>query len=168
MLRAAPNNEAIRQRLDDASAYLRYTSQLRRSIQRGPGGRLDTFWLVRGSRFLGEIQLRHRPSGRYPQIKSHIYYEIRPSERGKGYGHLLLELGLRKARAIGLRNVRLSVNMQNAASRRIIETGGGRLLGEYALPDGSRAALYRIRIPTTQPVPKERAKSRSRCANEQG
>ena len=51
----------------------------------------------------------------------HIGYVIRPSERRKGYGTLILGLALVQAHACGLDRVRFTCNTENIASARIIE-----------------------------------------------
>ena len=44
------------------------------------------YWLVNNKKYLGKIQIRHSPLGKYENLKSHIYYEIIPNEQNKGYG----------------------------------------------------------------------------------
>ncbi|WP_208919150.1 GNAT family N-acetyltransferase [Paenibacillus uliginis] len=57
----------------------------------------------------------------------HIGFVIRPSERSKGYGKLLLKELLDKAKEKQISEVLLTCDEDNAASRRIIESNGGRL-----------------------------------------
>jgi predicted acetyltransferase len=67
---------------------------------------------------------------------SHIYYEIRPEYRNKGYGMKILELGLEEARKIGLKEVILTTKKDNLASKKIIETNGGLLADECMTSEG--------------------------------
>ena len=115
----------------------RYIGEMRSAARgrtkRGAVPRTE-YWLVNGKQYLGRIQIRYRPSGRHNSIKSHVYYEIRPSMRGKGYGHLILKLGLTKARSTGLRRLTIACDESNIASRNIIERNGGVLLRKARVP----------------------------------
>ena len=59
-----------------------------------------------------------------------IGYAIRPSERRKGFGTLILRLTLEKAKNIGLTRVLVTCDADNVASRKIIERNGGVLAGQ--------------------------------------
>lgn len=105
------------------------------------------YWLMRDNQYVGAIQIRHEPSGRHQNLKSHIYYQIIPSERGKGYGKMILKLGLQKARRLGLREVLLTTDSANSRSRSIIETCGGLLLKQTTVPDSKTSMLqYKINL----------------------
>ncbi|MGM1045119.1 MAG: GNAT family N-acetyltransferase [Bacillota bacterium] len=54
----------------------------------------------------------------------HIGYVIRPSERSKGYGKLLLKQLISMAKDKQISKVLLTCDEDNAASRRIIESNG--------------------------------------------
>jgi predicted acetyltransferase len=58
----------------------------------------------------------------------HIGYYIRPSQRGKGYGNLILHLSLEKARELGLKRVLVTCDDNNDASLKTIENNGGKLV----------------------------------------
>jgi predicted acetyltransferase len=99
-----------------------------------------SFWLIRdGQRVLGTARVRHRPS-RY----GHIGYDIRPSERRKGYGTTILRLVLPKARRIGLKKVQLLCRADNIGSRRIIEKNGGVLESIEPADDGGQICRFWI------------------------
>jgi len=59
------------------------------------------------------------------RLHGHTGYEIRPSQRGRGYGTAILKLALPKAKEIGLNRVLLTCDETNIASRKIIEKNGG-------------------------------------------
>jgi len=87
---------------------------------------VSTFWLVRDDKYLiGDSRLRHRLTLAWENEGGHIEYGIRPLERQKGYGSLILALTLQKARQYGLNRVLLTCDGNNVASVRIIEKNGG-------------------------------------------
>ena len=91
----------------------------------------STFWLVRdGQRILGCSRLRHTLNAFLEELGGHIGYDIRPSERRRGYGTQILRMTLDKARNLGLKRVLVTADSPNVASWRIIENNGGILHGE--------------------------------------
>ena len=85
-----------------------------------------TFWLVRDAqRILGCSRLRHRLTSFLAEHGGHIGYDVRPSERRKGYGTRLLQLTLAEARSVGLTKVLITADETNVPSWRIIERNGG-------------------------------------------
>jgi predicted acetyltransferase len=110
----------------------------------------STFRLIDGEQEIGFIQIRHRPShgeGVPPEAATHIYYEIRPEFRCRGYGKHILALGLKEAEILGLREVFVGCFVSNPASRRIIETNGGEFVGEHPTDVGP-SRKYRFVIAT--------------------
>jgi predicted acetyltransferase len=87
-----------------------------------------TYWLRRdGARIVGTSRLRHRLSRALKHEGGHIGYDIRPSERGKGYGTLQLALVLEQAVKMEFVKVLVTCDTDNWASARIIEKNGGLL-----------------------------------------
>ena len=94
------------------------------------------FWLVQdNARILGELRLRHHLTEMLAIEGGHIGYNIRPSERRKGYGTLQLRLGLEKARELGLARVLVTCDDDNLPSAKIIEANGGVLSGKAISPE---------------------------------
>jgi predicted acetyltransferase len=60
----------------------------------------------------------------------HIGYSIRPTEREKGYGTLILNLGLEKCRELNLKKILLTCDKTNIASGKVIQNNGGMLENE--------------------------------------
>lgn len=90
----------------------------------------STYWLVNeANQVVGIVRVRHRLNERLLQFGGHIGYYIRPSERGKGYGKLALQLALEQTRRLGLTRALLTVNPENAFSKRVVLSNGG-------VPDG--------------------------------
>jgi predicted acetyltransferase len=92
----------------------------------------STFWLIRDDNvILGTSSVRHELTEQLRRIGGHIGYNIRPSERRKGYGTAILALTLRKARQLGLKRVLVTCDEDNIASAKIIERNGGTLEDRY-------------------------------------
>lgn len=87
----------------------------------------NIFWLTNERRVLGRSSLRHRLNPALEDIGGHIGYDIRPAERRKGYGTLILELTLGKAKSLGLKRVLVTCDTDNTGSVKIIEKNGGKL-----------------------------------------
>ncbi|OWA35277.1 hypothetical protein B9G55_11490 [Saccharibacillus sp. O16] len=89
--------------------------------------RQQIYWLYDGNRPVGYGKLRYWLTDALRLHGGHIGYTIRPSERGKGYGHVMLRELVEEAAAAGIREVMLTCNADNLASRRVIEHSGGQL-----------------------------------------
>jgi predicted acetyltransferase len=88
----------------------------------------QTFWLVNEEQdVLGEIRLRPVLTPPFEQHNGHIGYNVRPSQRGKGYATCQLVLVLDEARSLGLTRVMLTIDGDNLASVRVIEKNGGKM-----------------------------------------
>lgn len=88
-------------------------------------------WLVTDLvEVVGVTRLRHSIGTPFlTENGGHIGYDVAPSHRGRGYGHLALAVGLVEARRIGLTRVLLITGQDNAPSRATIEHAGGELAG---------------------------------------
>lgn len=99
---------------------------------------------------VGFVQIRHKPSvssGLPNDMASHIYYEIVESERGNGYGNIILKLAKAEAKKIGLEEILLSVWENNIPSKKIIEKNGGQLLRtHYSEEQKENFLLYLIKL----------------------
>ena len=109
---------------------------------------VTTFWLVKDNQIiLGESRLRHDLTPALEEFGGHIGYNIRPSQRRKGYGTLILALSLEKARMLGIRRVRVTCDTENIGSVRIIENNGGILSGYGISPrSGKQTSQYWIAL----------------------
>jgi predicted acetyltransferase len=86
-----------------------------------------TLWWVAGTEYLGRLALRHRLTPHLLQEGNHIGYEVRPSARGRGHATAMLAAALPLAAALGIDPARVDCDVDNVASRRVIEKNGGRL-----------------------------------------
>lgn len=105
----------------DVSDWLHYVETM--------AGKITWYMSVRKSdgKTVGFLCLRHKLEYDDDDIEfaSNIGYSVRPSERGKGYGKEQLCLALKKAKALGLHQVRIVCRDTNTASRNIILANGG-------------------------------------------
>jgi predicted acetyltransferase len=120
----------------DFTAYLRLLDDDARGVNPRPGPvPQNVYWLVHdGATIVGASRLRHALTPALEDAGGHIGYDIRPTERRKGYGTRLLALTLERARTLGLRRVLLTCDADNVGSARIIQQNGGVLTSESVSP----------------------------------
>ena len=108
----------------------------------------ETYWLVKdGKHVLGEIRLRPYLVSPFEQHNGHVGYNIRPSERRKGYATCQLALLLEKVKRRNIPRIMLTVKGDNPASVRTIEKNGGKLEWQRFLPEKGRiVSCYWIEV----------------------
>jgi predicted acetyltransferase len=90
--------------LNDPDAYFADAERFERGVDLGPDRvPMSYFVLFAGDRLVGASRLRHQLIPVLEKDGGNIGYEIRATERGRGYGKRLLSLTLERARARGLR-----------------------------------------------------------------
>jgi len=114
---------------DDARAYNIFEKYDNYRNERNlPPNRVgsDFYWLVDPSRnyFIGEISIRHRLTDALKRYGGHIGYGIRFSEWNKGYGTLMLQLALVKAKHLGISTVLITCDDDNFGSAKVMEKNG--------------------------------------------
>lgn len=138
--------------LEDFPAFVRELEEEAQGIDLPPGVvPQQTYWLLRqdedGAAILGEIRLRPELPPPFEQYHGHIGYNIRPSQRGKGYATLQLALVLQEARRHGLSRVMLTIDGDNPPSVRVIEKNGGTLDYQRPSPEsGELLSCYWIEL----------------------
>lgn len=128
----ATGDDRYKLAIEDFTAYFRSLMRYAKGVNL-PSGHVpsSTFWLVSGGgRIIGRSSLRHRLTTELEHEGGHIGYDIRPSERRKGYGALILKLTLKRARDKGLRRVFITCDADNVGSAKVIERNGGELRGQ--------------------------------------
>ena len=85
------------------------------------------YWLYIDGKPVGLGKLRHYLNETLRKMGGHIAYAIRPDERGKGYGKILLAELLKKAADKDIKKVLLTCDDDNHASRKVIEANDGKL-----------------------------------------
>jgi len=83
--------------------------------------------LLDGERALGEFRFRPLLPPPYRSNNGHVGYNVRPSERGKGYATRGLALLCEEAQELGLNGLSLAVDGNKPASVRVIEKNCGTL-----------------------------------------
>lgn len=93
----------------------------------------ETYFLVRkeDEKIIGMINIRLALNEKFRKINGNIGYCIRPTERGKGYNNINLYLGLKKCKEHGIKEVLLTVDENNIASKKTILKFNPRFEREY-------------------------------------
>lgn len=104
----------------------------------------DTFFAVRESdkKIIGMIDLRHTLN-EFLKDLGNCGYSVRPSERRKGYATEMLCKLIETARAAGMKELQISVEKTNTASRKVIQKNGGVYERSFTF-EGETADLYKI------------------------
>ncbi len=84
-------------------------------------------WWVDGDEYLGRVAIRHRLTPNLRRRGGNIGYEVRPSARGRGHASAMLAAALPLAAALGVNPALIDCDVENEASRRVIEKCGGRV-----------------------------------------
>lgn len=87
----------------------------------------STFYLLDTDRniFVGAVNIRHYLNEGLLEHGGHIGDGIRPSERRKGYGTMLVSLALEECRKLGIDKVLMTCDKTNVGSRKTIINNGG-------------------------------------------
>lgn len=106
------------------------------------------FWLIaEAGLIIGTGRLRLSLTPQLEREAGHIGYDIRPSQRRRGHGTLLLKLLLEQAKNYGLSRVLLTCDTTNLASARIIEKNGGVYVGQVTSEEsGELISRYWIEL----------------------
>lgn len=84
-------------------------------------------FMIFNGRIIGNYNVRHELSPELEQCGGHCGYSVRPTERCKGYGTLILQDAKRFARFLGLTRLLVTCGVENVGSARVIERNGGTL-----------------------------------------
>ncbi len=82
-------------------------------------------WLVKDNEYIGSADIRHRLNWHLERWGGHIHFIIRPSKRGMGYGKKILLKAMPIANYLGIEKALLTVEPDNDAAQRIVESCGG-------------------------------------------
>ncbi|MBA3525004.1 MAG: GNAT family N-acetyltransferase [Geodermatophilaceae bacterium] len=98
-------------------------------------------WWVEGAEFLGRLQIRHSLTNFLREAGGHVGYDVRPSARRRGHATAMLAAALPRAAVLGIPSALITCDVDNIASRRVIEGNGGVLEDE-------REGKLRFWVPT--------------------
>lgn len=128
--------------LDDFQGYIRNLENHSKGID-VPYGEVavSTYWLIDNDDVVGVVRIRHQDV----ECDGHIGYDISPFHRNRGYGSHILRLAIEKAREIGIGEVFVTCNVDNIASKKIIEKNNGKFLGTV-YDEEEDEKLYRYSI----------------------
>lgn len=101
-----------------------------------------TLWWIEGAVYLGRIAIRHRLTPQLHEVGGHIGYDVRPSARRRGHATAMLRDALPVARLLGIDSALVTCDVDNVASRRVIESNGGIL-------EDQRGGKLRFWVPTS-------------------
>lgn len=83
------------------------------------------YWLYIDKNLVWYGKLRHFLTEKLLEEWGHIWYCIRPSERGKGYWNIILKELLKKTKEKNIEKALLTCDPENTPSKKIIELNGG-------------------------------------------
>jgi len=79
---------------------------------------------------VGEIMIRPVLNDYWETFSGNIGYKIRPSERNKGYGNIILKLALEECKKLKMHEVYLQCLKNNIYSSNVILKNNGKLINE--------------------------------------
>ncbi|MBL9022916.1 MAG: GNAT family N-acetyltransferase [Myxococcales bacterium] len=126
----------------DFSAFV--TKRLAEASPSGAAPPKTHLWAVAEERFVGRIAIFHELNDALRTSGGHIGYDTVPSFRGRGVATGMLRLALPVARDLGLTEVLLTCDDNNAASIRTIEKCGGALRETRVLDPNRPAKRYYV------------------------
>ncbi len=101
-----------------------------------------TWWWTDGTDYLGRISLRHELNDRLREVGGHIGYDVRRSRRREGHATRMLAAVLPEAAHRGIDPALVTCDVDNTASRKVIEANGGEL-------EDQRGVKLRFWLPTS-------------------
>jgi predicted acetyltransferase len=119
---------------------------VRRGVRTRWGVPSTVFWYVSGEYYLGTLVVRHELTPELAEIGGHVGYHVVAPWRRQGHATRMLAAGLVECRRLGLGDVLVTCNADNAPSRKVIVANGGQ-------PDGQRQGEDRfwIRLDASAP-----------------
>jgi len=141
---------------DVENDFTGYVKRLERLSARGENGLVPTvtLWGVMNGRYVGRISLRLSLNRRLSSLGGHAGYDVRPSERGKGYATGMLRRVIAMAPHYGLLRLLVTCDETNTPSRKTIEKSGGEAIS--SMPGGEgiprKLRFWISTIPLSPPV----------------
>ena len=95
---------------------------------------------------VGAVNIRHYLNDKLLFDGGHIGNGVRPSERRKGYGTLIISLALKECKKLGINKVLITCYKDNIGSKKSINNNGGILENEVIDEDGKKVLRYWISL----------------------
>lgn len=96
----------------------------------------SSYLLIEDDRIIGHIFIHHFiDQNLLRDYEGNIGYAIRPQERNKGYGTIMLSLALEKCKDLNIPEVLITCSKDNIPSSKVIEKNNGKLLEEVFIPE---------------------------------
>lgn len=126
--------------------FAAYTAGLRANADEDtprPDGRVPctTLWWVDGDAYLARLAIRHRLNDHLLELGGHIGYDVRPTVRRRGHATAMLGAALPITRRLGIASALVTCDVDNVASRKVIEAHGG-------VYEDERGGKLRFWVPT--------------------
>lgn len=110
----------------DFDAYVRGMERQARGLDLREGLVPHSFLVgVVGDAIVGRVSVRHKLNDGLARIGGHIGYGVVPSFRRRGYATEMLRQALPIAAALGIERALVTCDVDDVASRRVIEKNGG-------------------------------------------
>ena len=94
--------------------------------------RAETLFLIEDNGYiLGVINLRYAMTEELLKFGGHMSFGVRPEERRRGYGFIMIKLALNTLRANGINKALVTASRENKAASKIIRKIGGTLENAY-------------------------------------
>lgn len=84
-----------------------------------------TLWWTQDDAYLGRLAIRHRLTPYLRDFGGHIGYDVRPTARRQGHATAMLAAALSVAYHLDITSALVTCDVDNVASRRVIERNGG-------------------------------------------
>ena len=133
-----------------AEGFAAYVARTLRDeeVPRRPGFvRQTTWWWVDGDHYIGRISVRHELTEQLREVGGHIGYDVRRTRRREGHATRMLAAVLPEAARLGIDRALITCDVDNVASRKVIEANGGEL-------DDRHGVKLRYWVPTTTVAPR--------------
>lgn len=108
----------------------------------------NSFWFIDSrDKIVGISRLRKGLNEWTKKSIGHIGFDVRPSERRKGYANQILNLTLKEAKIRGHKKLLIITDTDNIATKKVIETNGGKLIDEItSLLTNNQAFRFEISL----------------------
>ena len=151
---ADAGESGFREAIFDPTAYLEKVRRFAEGVDLPPDRvRSAEYWLLDRDLIVGNCRVRPSLIPKLELDGGNISYDVRPSERGRGYGREILRLALLECVVLGLRRALLTTSPENARSIRVIRANGGVELDRSVSPfSGEELIRWEVALPIARRI----------------